>query len=61
MSAATKAAKVKVKVMKDYKDSKKSLLFHPEEIHEVTAERGKELEAQGYVEIIKSDIKNEIK
>ncbi len=51
--------KVKVKVVKDYKDSKKSLLFHSEEIHEVTMERAKELEAQGYVEIVKDEGKQE--
>lgn len=51
--------KVKVKVMKEYKDSKKSLLFHPEEIHEVTMERAKELEAQGYVEIVKDEVRQE--
>lgn len=46
---------VKVKVIKKYKDLQKGLLFHPKELHEVTPERAKELEVQGYVEIVKDE------
>lgn len=56
MAAVTKT-KVKVEVVKDYKDSEKKLLFHPGETHEVTEERVKVLEAAGVVKVIRPEAK----
>lgn len=47
--------KVKVKTVKEYRDMQKMLLFHEGEIHEVTEERAKELEAFGCAKPIKTE------
>lgn len=56
MAAVTKQ-KVRVEVVKDYKDKEKKLLFHPGEQHEVTQERAKELVEAGVVKIMKPEEK----
>lgn len=44
---------VKVKVLQDYRDMEKTLLFHKGEVHEVDKTRAEQLVKTGVVQIVK--------